>query len=88
MRRWGARRDENEQAIVDALEAIGVDVWRISAPGMPDLLTHSRGRWLPIEVKESSKAHLTTAQAETYQRAPFPVVTSVAEALSLFGVSC
>ena len=91
------KRDANETAIVRALEGIGVTVRRISAPGLPDLLTHSRGVWLQIEVKRHpprprrflSDRHgqsLTPAQSMLYHEAPFPVVTTVAEALALFGV--
>jgi hypothetical protein len=89
------KRDGNEAAIVRALRQISVDVWRISAPGLPDLITHFRGRWLPIEVKHkrarrSLSDHkgrsLTPAQCATYRIAPFPVVETVQEALELFGV--
>ena len=85
MRRVGQarKRDANEDQIVVALEFWGVDVWRLSGKGVPDLLTHWRGRWLPIEVK-STKGTLTPEQVKTQQRAPFPVVHSVDEALALF----
>ena len=79
------KRDQNESEIVRALRQIGVTVERISEPGLPDLLTHARGIWLPIEVKMPGEA-LTPAQAETYQRAPFAIVHNEAEALALFGV--
>lgn len=83
--RYAAKRDWMEEAIVRALEAIGIDVFRCNSAHLPDLLTHSRGTWLPIEVKGPS-GKLTKGQAAMYQRAKFPVVRSVAEALSLFGV--
>lgn len=87
MRRVGQarRRDRLEPQIVSALRAIGIEVWYISAAGFPDLMTYSRGIWLPIEVKKP-RGKLTQAQIETRTRAPFPVVESVVEALSLFGV--
>ena len=83
--RRAAKRDWNEEAIVRALEAIGVDVWRVSNPGLPDLLTHQRGVWLPIEVK-GPRGRLTNQQAVMRRRVTFPVVRSVTEALALFGV--
>ncbi len=97
MRRVGQarKRDGNEAAIIAALESIGVVVWRISAPGVPDLLTWSRGSWLPIEVKHDkprrslSDTHgrsLTPSQCATYALTKFPIVRSAAEALALFGV--
>jgi len=84
--RQRAKRDWNEDQIVRALEACGIDVWRVSAPGLPDLLTHQRGKWLPIEVK-GPRGRLTHLQAVLHQRAKFPIVRTVAEALALFGVT-
>ena len=71
---------------MSALRSIGVDVWKISAPGLPDLLTCSRGKWLPIEVKKP-RGKLTPAQQATRKQSPFPVVETVDQALALFGVS-
>ena len=84
--RTKAKRDWNEPGIVSALEAIGVTVYRVSMPGLPDLLTHQRGVWLPIEVKRP-RGRLTPAQQETFEQTPFPVVETEAEALALFGVT-
>lgn len=83
--RRAARRDYNELEIVAALEAIGVSCFRVNEPGLPDLLTHARGIWLPIEVKRP-RGQLTRAQQARQAVAPCPVVTSVAEALALFGI--
>jgi hypothetical protein len=93
--RLAARRDSNEQPIIEALLAIGVVVYRVSQPGLPDLLVwdpHGRavfqGKryfWLPIEVKELH-GRLTPLQVENRIRSPFPVVESVDDALALFGV--
>jgi hypothetical protein len=81
-----ARRDTHEQAIVSALERIGVVVIRVSSPGVPDLLTWRQDRgWLPIEIKRPGE-HLTPAQLALRERACFPVVRSVDEALELYGV--
>jgi hypothetical protein len=79
------RRDDTESAIVDALEAIGIVVRRLSHDGLPDLLTYSRGVWRPIEVKRRG-GHLTDAQVRLYRLAPFPIVDSLTQALALFGV--
>lgn len=78
------RRDANEPEIVDALETIGVQVWRVSESGLADLLTFRAGRWLPIEVKMPG-GKLTPAQIAVRRTAPYHVVETVAEALALFG---
>lgn len=83
--RMRARRDANERAIVDALEDIGCVIHRVSSPSLPDLLVYHRGRWLPVEVK-MPKGKLTDGQIDTYRQSPFPIVTTVSEALRLFGV--
>jgi hypothetical protein len=47
--RWDAKRDACEPDIVEALERVGVMVWR----KLPcDLLTFYRGLWLPLEIKD------------------------------------
>jgi len=85
LKRFAARRDENEGEIIDALKRIGVQCWQISGAGVPDLLTWRQGIWLPIEVK-SPGGELTVAQLKTIESAPFPVVETVEQALVLFGV--
>lgn len=79
------KRDWNEPAIVDALRRIGVTVWRMSGPGLPDLLCHHRGKWSVIEVKKP-RGKLTDAQCNTRALAAFPVVETVEQALALFQV--
>jgi len=79
------KRDANEPAIVSALEACGIQVWRLSGPGLPDLLTYRAGRWLPLEVKAPGGS-LTPAQQTRQHAAPCPVVESVAEALAAWGL--
>lgn len=89
MRRVGQtrRRDANEAAIVEALRAHGIEVWRISSPGFADLVTFQPrvGRWMPLEVKRPNGT-LTPRQRATRIRAPYPVVETVAEALAVFGI--
>lgn len=82
MRRVGQarKRDANEKAIVEALEAYGAVVFRISGVGCPDLLTLYRGQWLPLEVK-AAKGQLTEAQVSARTTAPYPIVRSVDQAL-------
>lgn len=84
MRRAG-RKDWTQQAIVGALRSIGVTVLISNQEGFPDLLTESRGKWLPIEVK-SPTGHLTPLQRQLLAVAPYPVVETVDQALALFGV--
>jgi len=93
MRRVGQsrKRDANEPAIVDALEAVGLVVHRLSSPGLPDLLVFNpRAVQTPsltlLEVKVPG-GKLTTQQQTTRERMPFAIVESVADALSLFGVN-
>ena len=88
MRRVGQarKRDAIEAEVIDALESIGIDCWRLSEPGLGDVLTHSRGKWLPLEIK-SGKGRLTPKQAELQKRVDLPIVRSVADALAVFGVT-
>lgn len=79
------KRDWQERSIISELEAIGVTVIPISGVGAPDLLCYSRGTWLAMEVK-GPRGRLTSAQVAMRAKAPYPVVRSVAEALTLFGV--
>ena len=83
--RRAAKRDANEAAIVAALERIGCVVRRVNQDGLPDLLVARGGVWMPIEVKEP-KGKLTRAQAHLMRVAPFPVVSSVVDAVKLWGI--
>ena len=82
MRRVGQvrRRDANEKAIREALEAIGCDVTPISGKGAPDLLVRLRGQLWAFEVK-SGKGQRTEAQ----ESSRWPIVRSVDQALAYFG---
>lgn len=51
MIRRAARRDENEPEIVQALEAVGATVERLTGDGLPDLLVGWRGQMWLLEVK-------------------------------------
>ena len=55
------RRDLAEKPIVEALKAVGAEVWQISGRGLPDLLVRYRGRLWAGEVK-SPKGKLEPTQ--------------------------
>lgn len=80
------KRDSNEAAIVDALEDIGVVVHRLSAPGLPDLLCYTPREGVRLIEVKAAGGSLTVPQQTTRRYLPFAVVSSVSEALSLFGV--
>ena len=85
LHRQRAKRDTTEADIVKALRKVGVQVFRMSGRGLPDLLTYYRGRWGVLEVKRKG-GRLTDAQKNTRVTAPFPVVETPLEALSAVGV--
>ena len=73
----GGKRDLAEPAIVAALEAYGVRVWRLGGVGNPDLLCLYRARYTPLEVKTGrSKANLNQREI------PWAIVRTVEEALA------
>ncbi len=74
------KRDAMEKPIVEALEAVGADVTRISGKGAPDLLVRFRARLYAGEVK-SEKGTQTEAQVKT----GWPIWRSVDEALAAIG---
>lgn len=82
--RTAARRDVAEPAIVQALEAIGAEVTRISSPNAPDLLVRFRRRWTPLGVKTPKIGRLT--KSEKAKPARWPLVTTPDEALRAIGV--
>ncbi len=78
--RRNPRRDANEALIVEALQAAGYDVTRVSGVGAPDLLVRRLGRpgalaW-GCEVK-SATGRRTAAQAVS----GWPIVRTPEEAL-------
>lgn len=80
------KRDANEGAIVDALERVGATVFRVSAPGAPDLLVAFRGYWIPMEIKTATGT-LTPLQAGALSEHGCPIVRSVDDALNaLFAI--
>lgn len=86
--RKNPRRDANEKGIVEALEAVGAAVFRLSGAGVPDLLVHFRGRWQPLEIKTKT-GRLTRRQVEArFNAGPIPVARTADEALKAIGAKC
>ena len=88
--RQAARRDANEQLIVDALEQVGALVCRVSGKDVPDLIVGWRGRYLLLEVKQKG-SNLKQGQLKFHgdhllRGLPCYVVRDVAEALETLGV--
>ena len=74
----GGKRDLAEPAIVAALEAYGVRVWRLGGQGNPDLLCLYREKYTPLEVKTGR------SKANANQRdIPWVIVRSVEDALAV-----
>jgi Holliday junction resolvase len=82
LNRYAKRRDENEQEIVDALEAIGCSVVRLDKP--VDLLVGHQARNYLLEVK-GEKGRLTKGQQEFMKmwRGQVRVVTTAEEAIEV-----
>ena len=81
--RHDARRDGNEKAIVDALEAQGFHVDRVSGKGIPDLIVSKAGQVWFVEIK-MPKAKLKPTQVawRAAYRGPAPILLrSVEDAL-------
>jgi hypothetical protein len=83
IRRHNAKRDANEPAIVDALQAAGASVYRLDQP--VDLLIGFRGKLLIAEVKIPD-ATLNPNQQwffQTWKGPTPPILRSVDDALKL-----
>jgi hypothetical protein len=76
--RKNPRRDANEPAIVQALEAVGAEVWRLSGKGLPDVLCRFRGVLYAGEVKTAT-GKLRASQGD------FPVWRTPQDALQAIG---
>jgi hypothetical protein len=76
-RAGGGKRDLAEAAIVQALEAAGVQTWQLSGTGNPDLLCFTRGAFFALEVK-TEKGKRTRNQTTI----PWPIVRTPEEALA------
>jgi Holliday junction resolvase len=73
-------RDKNEPEVIQALEAQGFTVDRISGKGLPDLLISKAGRMWLCEVK-MPKGKLKPSQVEWAEkwRGPAPLVLRTVE---------
>lgn len=76
------RRDVNEPEIRQALARVGAQTFPLSGSPAPDLLVWFRGREYVMEIK-SDRGKKRKDEAHDV---PWPVVTSIAEALRLIGV--
>ncbi len=77
-----ARRDANEPTIVQALEAMGFSVTRISGAGVPDLVV-GKGAWMRLVEIKAAKGTYTPAQKRWREqwRGPAPItLRSIADA--------
>ena len=68
LNRRAAARDSNEGEIVDALEAVGASVTRVSQEGVPDLLVGYQGRTHLLEVKHLSATGKTVRRTSGGKR--------------------
>jgi len=76
----GKRRDSNEKAVIEALEAVGATIWQINGRRLPDLLVLYKGTWTPLAVK-TEKGDLQPGE----EHARWPLVRSEEQALSAIG---
>jgi hypothetical protein len=85
--RRAARRDDNENAVVEALLAVGATVHRLDETGVPDLLVGFRRQTFLIEVK-GPRGKLTGDQVawhRGWRGAAAHVVRTPTEALRAIG---
>jgi hypothetical protein len=89
--RRAARRDDNEDEIVDALRAKGVHVKKVNDEGAFDLLCWYKGKTLLLEVKDGkkspSKRQLTDAEQRFHDDWPgdnLHIVLSADDAIAKF----
>lgn len=67
LHRFAAKRDASEPAIVEALEAHGFTVQRLSGPDVPDLLLGKGGITRVVEIK-TGRRQLSPGQVEWWAR--------------------
>lgn len=87
LHRHAAKRDKNESEIIDALKAVGAQVYPLSAKGVPDLLVAYRGSTFLLETK-SKGGKLTADQQvffEAWDGGVLAIVRSVDDALYIIG---
>lgn len=87
LHRHAAKRDTNENEIMQALAYAGAAVHQISAKGVPDLLVAFRGQTFLLETK-SKRGKLTPDQEAffaTWDGGKVAIVRSVDDALKAIG---
>jgi Holliday junction resolvase len=84
MRHYGAKRDENELEIVNALRAAGASVAHLSSKGIPDLLVCFRNKLYLMEVKKE-KGKLTPEQVKFHEnwKGEIYIVRTIDEAIEI-----
>jgi Holliday junction resolvase len=84
MRHYGAKRDENEVEIVNALRTIGASVAHLSSKGIPDLLVSFKNKLYLMEVKKP-KGKLTPEQIKFHEnwKGEIHIVRTVDEAIKI-----
>jgi Holliday junction resolvase len=84
MRQYGAKRDENELEIVNALRSAGASVAHLSSKGIPDLLVSFRNKLFLMEVKMLGKK-LTPEQVKFHEnwKGEIHIVRTVDEAIEI-----
>jgi Holliday junction resolvase len=65
--RYDAKRDENEQQIIQALRKAGYFVTRLNDPGVPDLLVVKPSKHLKISIARNVARALRIAQSLDYE---------------------
>jgi hypothetical protein len=80
------KRDANEQAIVEALRAVGATIVRISERNAPDLLVGFRGANVLLEIKaEKGLVRANQAAWRSCWQGQVAIVRSAEEALVAIG---
>lgn len=65
IKRYAAKRDENEPVIIEVLEQLGAIVFQLSDHKLPDLLVRFDDAWWLIEVKNpNGRNRLTDGQRD------------------------
>jgi hypothetical protein len=84
MRHYGAKRDDNEVEIVNALRAIGASVAHLSSKGIPDLLVSFKNKLYLMEVKKP-KGKLTPDQIKFHEnwKGEIHIVRTVQDAIEI-----
>lgn len=87
VKRYAAKRDANEAAIIAALRDCGAAVIQLSDKGLPDLLVGVAGRTILAETKQR-RGKLTPAQQDfiaNWNGGEIWVIRSVEDALDMIG---